>query len=506
MKKIIALVLLLALCFACVSFVSCGSESTGENTGKTESKPENLETEEAESPGAAAKIEPNIPEADYGSYQFTVLLSINGEFSNSGGGMWNDFTAEEETGDTVNDAIYRRNAYVEDKYNVKIEVIEAQASDNMDRPQAQKMLKNAIAAGDNTYDAAMLAGYATCALASGGFLLDLNDLPPIDLSRPWWDQQANKDLMIKDKMFYTAGDISNIVNYATYAILFNKKLFQDYGLEDPYALVKSGDWTYSKLIELASNVSSDLNGDGKFDFEDLYGALVWDDTMMGVVNSIGEKCAKPNAEGEIELTLNNQRVAEVFDIYTSYVYDKEKALTYQRQDWDGSKSNAMFQNHQSLFWLQIMELVIRLRAMEAEFGVLPYPKLDASQKDYYSTVGTWHSGFLCVPVGQENAERTATVLEALAAESMYTLKHAFYDIALKGKYVRDEESEEMLDLIFATKTYDLGWLYQIGGYNERIMDLLRSFKSDFASMYDKNLSKAEKDLDKINELFSEILN
>jgi len=52
----------------------------------------------------------------------------------------------------------------------------------------------------------------------------------------------------------------------------------------------------------------------------------------------------------------------------------------------------------------------------------------------------------------------------------------------------------------------LGWLYQIGGYNERIMDLLRSFKGDFISMYEKNLSKAEKDIEKINAAFDEILN
>ena len=72
--------------------------------------------------------------------------------------------------------------------------------------------------------------------------------------------------------------------------------------------------------------------------------------------------------------------------------------------------------------------------------------------------------------------------------------------------MRDEESEEMLDLIFDSKIYDLGWLYQIGGYNERIMDLLRSFKGDFTSMYEKNFNKAIKDIDKINGLFDQIIN
>jgi len=89
---------------------------------------------------------------------------------------------------------------------------------------------------------------------------------------------------------------------------------------------------------------------------------------------------------------------------------------------------------------------------------------------------------------------------------MYTLLPAYYDIALKGKYVRDEESEEMLDLIFATKVFDLGWIYQIGAYNEDIMNQLRNNKKDFASMYDKGLNKAERNMEKINEAIDEILN
>ena len=101
--------------------------------------------------------------------------------------------------------------------------------------------------------------------------------------------------------------------------------------------------------------------------------------------------------------------------------------------------------------------------------------------------------------------RTAAILEALAAESKYTLKPAFYDISLKGKMIRDEESEEMLDLIFDSKIYDLGWLYQIGGYNEEIMNLFRNRKSDFVSMYEKREAKALKDIDKINEAFDRIL-
>jgi hypothetical protein len=113
---------------------------------------------------------------------------------------------------------------------------------------------------------------------------------------------------------------------------------------------------------------------------------------------------------------------------------------------------------------------------------------------------------MCVPVGQEDLSRTGSILEAMAAESMFTLKPAYYDIALKGKYIRDEDSEDMLDLIFDSKIYDLGWLYQIGGYNEEIMNLYRNRKTDFIFMYEKRETKAFIDIEKINAAFDEILN
>jgi len=183
----------------------------------------------------------------------------------------------------------------------------------------------------------------------------------------------------------------------------------------------------------------------------------------------------------------------------------DSALTYQREDWASVRADAMFENNQALFYLQIMELVVRLRAMEIDFGVVPFPKLDTAQQDYFSTVGSWHSGFICVPIGQEDPARTGAILEALAAESMYTLLPAYYDIALKGKYVRDEESEEMLDLIFSSKVFDLGWIYQIGGYNENIMNQLRQMRKEFVSMYERGLGRAERDMERINEAFENIL-
>ena len=55
------------------------------------------------------------------------------------------------------------------------------------------------------------------------------------------------------------------------------------------------------------------------------------------------------------------------------------------------------------------------------------------------------------------------MVEALAAESMYTLTPAYYDIALERKYMRDEESREMLDIILSSRIVDLDIIFNWGG-------------------------------------------
>ena len=64
----------------------------------------------------------------------------------------------------------------------------------------------------------------------------------------------------------------------------------------------------------------------------------------------------------------------------------------------------------------------------------------------------------------------------------------------------------MLDLIFETRVYDLGWYYQFGDYNEGVMDIYRLNKKEqvFTSLYEKKLKKAEKKIGEVNEAFAAI--
>ena len=60
-----------------------------------------------------------------------------------------------------------------------------------------------------------------------------------------------------------------------------------------------------------------------------------------------------------------------------------------------------------------------------------------------------------VPKSIKNITKTDVVLETMAALGYKYFKHVYYDTMLKSRSVYDYESKDMIDIIFATKKYDL---------------------------------------------------
>jgi hypothetical protein len=81
---------------------------------------------------------------------------------------------------------------------------------------------------------------------------------------------------------------------------------------------------------------------------------------------------------------------------------------------------------------------------------------------------------------------TGIVLEALSEESYKKLTPAFYDLAISGKYTRDEGSVEMLDLILRSRIYDpLYFNAWSGSLRDNLSSTLQKDNNDIASVYAK---------------------
>ncbi len=492
MTSVTALLLLLA------TVVSCGS--AGDDAAVTEAQTEGGAVTESVTEDASQRLSDSVENKDFGGKTFDILTA--GNWANDWTEIF-EFTAEEENGEPINDAVYARNMAIEERFNVDIVEINHMGSTGGGGTGAgAKFIEKSVMASDCAYDASLMGAYDVSTLAYNNYLMDLaSEVPHVDLTKPWWDQKANLDLAMRDKMYYTTGDISTIDNDCTFCILFNKSLINKYDLENPYQLVHDGKWTIDKFIEMASTLSQDINGDSKFDENDLYGLCVWQDSMMGMVNAAGGKFAAVNAAGELELTLNTERNQTMFAKWIELANNHNVAYSLYHS---GDNIETMFANDQVMFYTRYLCIIKKYRNMDTDFGLMPYPKYDEAQTEYFHTVAPYGCSFMCVPAVVEDVDMTGRVLEAMACESMYTVTPAYYDITLEGKTLRDDESSEILDIILGSRVFDLGQFYQIGGYNEEIMNLYRNKKTDFVSMVEKREKTAIKKLADINEAFAAV--
>ena len=108
-----------------------------------------------------------------------------------------------------------------------------------------------------------------------------------------------------------------------------------------------------------------------------------------------------------------------------------------------------------------------------------------------------------VPLGMldYNPEATGYFIELMSAESRKVLLPEYYEINLKGKVARDQESAEMLDLIFANRIYDLGQIYDPGNFSNTLIYMTMTKDRDVASKWASNQKMINKTLDRMLEKF-----
>lgn len=492
MKK--RLSLLLACVALCTLFASCDKndkpvETTADTVATTEKSPDT----------------PDLPDPS--------SIDIAGDFNIlvAGNWAWNDFASETIEGNVVDAAICRRNEYMLSKYGVKIQnedIVRFNSSGGTGDGYVK--LYTEYMAGDHSYDAAMVGTYDVATLAYNGYIHDLNEIEHLDLSKSYWDQKANEDLSMNGKMFYTTGDISVADNRSTHALFFNKEMIKMYGMENPYDLVRSGEWTLETFGEMVKQVGSDDNNDGIYDKNDTFGLFSARDNNLAMLAAAGEKICTINDRGQLELTLYNERVVNLYDRYLPIVDDDAHTFNWQYNYITNERatqaSNAerigMFDNNRCLFYFHMLFYVDEMRDIQTDFGILPFPKYDAAQESYGHYVSAWHSQFLCVPKTVQDLARTGIVLEELAYQGKQMLTPAYYEKTLVGQRTRDEESVDMLDLIFATRVYDVGIYYNIGTYKDQIGNFLETGQS-LTTIYETYRGAAEVKIQEINDFFAQ---
>jgi hypothetical protein len=497
--RIISFLLIAALVSALA--ISCSDKAVEADTTMSESTAEETTISDADK---RAAIPDNLPEADYGGYSFRILTRSN---SMAFCAHLEDLYAEEVNGDVINDAVYKRNTTVEDRFNFKIKPIVIDASDES-KPVAT--FKRSVMSGGDDYD--MIIDhmiYMGTAVFSQVFY-NWYDVPNIDFEKPWWISDATNKLKIDGKSFFALSDLSfNTLDY-TYCMFFNKRILSDYGIDLPYQTVRDHKWTIDYLISITKDVYQDLNGDQTADDEDLYGFVsnAYSATVT-YTYSFDDPVTTPDSDGNPQLVINNEKtqsiVEKMYDFYNNYngVNVMLATATKSGKSWIDYAADMFTSGNAMIITGMFVNAKMQFRNIEDDYGVLPYPLWDENQENYY-TMLDGHGPMMGIPITVTDTSRTGTIIEAMSAEGYKIVTPAYYDVALKTKFARDEESAEMIDLVLAGRTFDFGYMYD--GWNGMafyLQTMMAAKNTNFASFYASNEKKVLKYYDRVVESYKE---
>jgi len=487
------------LCAAVLALAAFGSILT--SCGSSE--PADTKTTEAATGDAAAVTEesttdymPAFPEKDYGGDEFQFLTS---DETDDNGSDWitKDIYAESTTGDVITDAVYTRNMWLEETFNISITEFQC---------ATMAETKKAVQAGVTEYDAVITAIANGCSMGAEGYILDLQEVPYIDLTQPWWDQGIVRDVTIAGRTYIATGDISIVDNDATWVLMFNKQMAQnnDYDL---YQLVRDNQWYFETMYDMVVECSKDLDGDGKMNWEyDQFGFVSTNNSAQGLMYASGLTLSSRDSDGYPTISTDLEKLTEV--VVKAGTLMSDKNITILAENLTGVTSSTdetrfLFEGGRGLFYGEVMQCVTRMRDSTTDFGLIPWPKFDEGQENYYNYMHNTAGKGVCIPTTQLDPEMAGIIIEAMAAKSVSTTTEAYYDKALTYKYMRDEESAQMLDIILANRLYDLAYSYNWGSLYGQIQALIINGKDTVASTWDKRLTAAEKAMQKTIDAYKE---
>jgi len=434
------LIFWLLICALLTGTISCGASEAPSSDTTAAPQQTSVDTE-----NDYGYVAPDIPAGtDYKGEEFCIAYP---EWSNYNSYYW----AESLNGDVVNDACYKRLMACEEQLNIDLTWFAYGYIDNM-----YAFVEKAVSAGLTDYDMVLTHNNNGCInLVETGLVMDWNTVPNIDWTKPYYDQTIIENFTVDGVLPFLSSDFQlPDLN----GIFFNCEMVDSFNLENPYTIVKDGKWTMDKMAEMAAVVTTDLDGNNVFDENDRYGFAAENGWQMA---SYVTACGQPFVnvkDGTMRLALEAERSVNLHEKLHNFLYNTGDAFfwaydaKYDPNRGDGAPP-VNFADGRCLFYQAPLSYFPFMRSSEVDYGILPYPKLDEAQEDYYCL--NW-AGYMTVPKSVSDPGRVGHVVEVLSAESCRTVQPAFFEELLGNKIAREPDAVEVLDMMFDSLVCDNG--------------------------------------------------
>ncbi len=243
----------------------------------------------------------NLPKLDFKNEDFTILV----RYSN------NPVDVEEMTGDSINDALYKRNRLAEQELGITVH------SDSF--TQDGNELREAVLAGEQRYNAVQEDMPTMATYTKEGLFYCDDYIPYLDLDQPYWTKGVIDSLTVCGKRYMFSGDISIYENRNLWCIYYNKELAENLQLGNLYELRDNGTWTLDKFLDLASKGAADLDGNGRWSFRiDQFATINMQEAYSGMYNAMGQKIIVRDNDGHMVFNADSESSINVYQRLSDY--------------------------------------------------------------------------------------------------------------------------------------------------------------------------------------------
>ncbi len=380
----------------------------------------------------------------------------------------------EDASDIISQEAISRNAQTEERFEINIVAIET------DNPY--KSLRSDIAAGEAIYDVILDQRRYVAPLGIEGCLVNLNTLD-VDFTTSWWDAKAADNYSACGKLFVMPNDasVSNLGGVRFW--YFNKAVLENFQLPNPYQYLENNEWVLDTFYGMIKSVSAP-NTDGTVG---VYGLVNEENyTRNAAIVGSGIPWISKVDESTFECRIGTDyadKAQDIFERLKTVVEDPNCCISFgtaHSMDVEGqaqyhdqyAHARGLFATDHFLFVHSNMNCASEFTEMKKGFGVMPNPKYDSDQEEYYHRMDS-NSIIFCLPkFAGADSQDTIEIMDYWGYVSHSTSMEAYYELTLKTKRASDPVAAGVLDTIKATISYSLSEIFSNSTYSINVGDFM----------------------------------
>lgn len=484
MKKIIVLLLALIMVLACVACGSKGSKPSDTTTDTSVAPPATTDPVVTEDPAYA---DPKIEKEDFGGTTVTFLVRSDGTYKS--------IAIFEDSSNNVDSAVFWRNFDLQEKYNIVIDCIEL-AND-----QVAAEAKKQINSDELAFDVLDTAPQFQFSLAVDGLLYDMADVPIIDSTKSYWLNKFNEETSVYGRNYFLASYANLWALDSAGVVFFNTQLAEDLELGNLYQLVKDNEWTFDVMKQM-SQLAYEDDGDSTWDLGDRFGSVSTMACVETMYVGIGGTILVPDGDEDLKITYTSEdnidRLTKIIDFWA----DESSVLTARYGDYMPDSNQSILVHlmlgGRALFAQEQLYQLSKFADSQYVIGMLPLPMYDEDQDGYRSATHFGQASTSSIPyiLSSDRLRLVGSVLEDMAYTGYRDIRPQYYDTNLKLRRAQDEDSRDVLDIIFSNTVVDLGTCLSHVGFspNGIMRELVRDSNTAVSSRYGEVASTYESKL------------